>query len=174
MNAADRDLVVEFIEKCTLEIGGQPPNRGTLRQMAWSALTSQMKELANNHPRLRCIDRTRSRTRAQHVVMSGYGTYFLSQRPTGQIFTDFPQYPQHRNRNSLHLNVKGDTYYRIDRVIYTDVGHRPRHPEVAAIVNYCGAYMGTPGQQIKFLDAGGVERSEFLQMVDFAWPLDPN
>lgn len=171
MNAADRDLVVEFIEKCTLEIGGQPPNRGTLRQMAWSALTRQMKDLANSHPRLRCIDRTRSRTRAQHVVMSGYGTYFLSQRPTGQIFTDFPQY---RNRNPYHLNVNVDTYYRIDRVIYTDVEHQPRHAEVAAIVNYCGAYMGTPIQQIKFLDAGGVQRNDFLQFVEFAWPLDPN
>ena len=104
------------------------------------------------------------------MVISDWGTYVLTQRPIGQIFSDFPQY---RVRNEAQLNVRSDTYYRIDKAIYEDVGRQPNQPFAAAIITMCGSIQGNPIQPIKFLDAGGVETSTGFHAIDFAWPLDP-
>lgn len=165
MNVADRTIVVDFIEMLAFELS-LPPTRGNLRRLAWATVMGELRRMAENHQELQCVDRTRS----QHVVISEFDIYFLSQLPIGQIFTDFPQY---RRRNGVELNVVNDTYYRVDRVIRENTGLQPNQHLTKAIIGPCTNFRGgQPFQQIKFLDASGTETNSGLHRVNFAWPID--
>ena len=169
MDNQDQNSVIGFIEWVVSYLVAAP-QPGSLYHASWMAALRRVRDVGMKYKELQCINRTNSRTMGQYVVVSDFTTYILSQRPVGQIYTDFPYY---RNRDPAIVDATSDTYYRIDKVIHRDAHYQPDDGATAAIVGPCQHAWGRGFQRIRFLSSSGAELLTGLRRVDFSWPIDP-
>lgn len=133
---------------------------GSLRTLAWNQTLSEMKKIGDRYDFMRCVDTSKPKL----LVISDFDVFILTQRPTSQMFTDFPHY---HNNMQLPVNVASDGYYRIDRIENGDAQQQRQY--VAAGIGPPGILTGKKLQAINFISPDGAASSG-PHLIHFAIP----